>query len=113
MAGVTTNVSAGYIELVFECIDEAQADTFITLIQDVMAASGSYEGFETTKSAANDAVDRMLTVILPRKHLRDVTVLNLFLIGIVKDQVIPAIIAAQSTTAKDIIEVPPGGGAQN
>lgn len=112
MAGLTTNVSAGYIELLFECVDEAQADTFIELIADVMAASGSYEGFQTTKSAAADAVDRMLTVTYPRKHLGDVTVLDLFLIGIVKDQIVPVIVGYNGVTAKDIIEQEQGGGAQ-
>jgi len=112
MAGIKSTITTTSIDLLFECKDEAQADSFISTIQTSLNASGSGEftGVNTSKSLASDLVNRMLTVSIPQKYLfnpNDTRVLNLVLLGIARDQIVPAVTASKGTTVKGDNNPPP------
>lgn len=104
MAGVRTNATAERVELIFDCHDASEATTLAGIINDTLIASGSLgsyrDGFVITP------VDTVLTVIVPHQHLTNTHLMELFIEGIIRDQVVPVVQSPRSVIVKGIIPEP-------
>lgn len=87
MAGVRSNITAGAIELVFECFSGAEATTMANIVLDNMALSGSGE-WESITAVVEST---FMKTRIPTEHMNNVIILDYLLVNIIRDVIVPAI----------------------